>query len=170
MFKRTMKPILVLPSAGPVSTAPPFNDNNNNRGVCSCNGYLNSNEQGECGSEYQGKPFCYVNPGRCPDQVASSTEGRWWSHKACQERRSSQSSEFSPADESKVNFGDEVEEKKEEAGRRCSCNGLKNSRGEGECRSSYKGQAFCYVDRGSCSDETKSTFPNLWWSYQACSG
>ena len=148
-----MKLILVLLSAGLVSTAPQFNDN---RGVCSCNGYLNSKGQGECRSEYQGKPFCYVNPGRCPDQVASSTEGRWWSHKACQERISSQSS-------------DEVEEKKEEKQRQCSCNALKNSRGEGECRSSYKGQAFCYVDRGSCSDETKSTFPNLWWSYQACS-
>ena len=159
MFKRTMKPILVLPSAGPVSTAPPFNDNNNNRGVCSCNGYLNPGYPGhrECRSKYQGKAFCYVDPGRCPDQVASVIEGRWWSHKACQERISSQSS-------------DEVEEKKEEKQRQCSCNALKNSRGEGECRSSYKGQAFCYVDRGSCSDETKSTFPNLWWSYQACSG
>lgn len=163
-----MKHILVLLLTGLVSTAPQFNDNNNNRGVCSCNGYLNSKGQGECRSEYQGKPFCYVDPGRCPDQVASSTEGRWWSHKACQERRSSPSSEFSPADDSKVNFGDEVEEKKEETERRCSCNGLKNSRGEGECGSSYKGQAFCYVDRGSCSDETESTSSNLWWSYQAC--
>ena len=142
MFKRTMKPILVLPSAGPVSTAPPFNDNNNNRGVCSCNGYLNPGYpgQGECRSKYQGKAFCYVDPGRCPDQAASVIEGRWWSHKACQEKQW-----------------------------QCRCNGLKNSRGEGECRSSYKGQAFCYVDRGSCEDETKSTFPNLWWSYQACS-
>jgi len=165
-----MRSILYLLSAGLVSTAPQFSTNNSGRG-CNCNGRLNSEGKGECKSEYQGRAFCYVEPGRCSDQVASSTEGRWWSHNACQTRISSQSSEFSPTDESKVNFGNEVkvEDKRDEPRRRCICNGLKNSRGEGECNSSYKGRAFCYVERGSCSDEVKSTSSARWWSYQACS-
>jgi len=163
-----MRSILYLFSAGLVSSAPQFSINESGQG-CNCNGRLKSG-QGECRSEYQGRAFCYVDQGRCSDQVASSTEGQWWSHDACQTRVSSQSSEFSPTDESKVNFGEvEVEEKRDESRRQCICNGLRNSRGEGECKSSYKGQAFCYVDRGSCSDEVKSTSSDRWWSYQACS-
>jgi len=163
-----MRSILYLLLAGLVSTAPQFSTNESGRG-CSCNGRLNSGK-GECRSEYQGRAFCYVDPGRCSDQVASSTQGQWWSHNACQTRVSSQSSEFSPTDESKVNFGQvEGEEKRDDSGRQCICNGLRNSRGEGECKSSYKGRAFCYVARDSCSDEVKSTSSERWWSYQACS-
>merc|ERR1712032_1117341 len=165
----TMRSIIYLLSVGLVSSAPQFTSNNNYGRDCTCNGRLNSKGKGECKSEYQGRAFCYVNPGRCSDQVASSTKGQWWSHNACQTGISSHSSEFSPTDESRVNFGQEEEEKGEVKRRQCICNGLKNSRGEGECKSSYKGQAFCYVDRGSCSDELKSTSSNLWWSYQACS-
>jgi len=164
-----MRSIIYLLSVGLVSSAPQFTSNNNYGRDCTCNGRLNSKGKGECKSEYQGRAFCYVNPGRCSDQVASSTKGQWWSHNACQTGISSHSSEFSPTDESRVNFGQEEEEKGEVKRRQCICNGLKNSRGEGECKSSYKGQAFCYVDRGSCSDELKSTSSNLWWSYQACS-
>jgi len=166
-----MRSIIYLLSAQLVSSAPQFtNNNNNSERSCTCNGRLNSKGEGECRSEYQGRAFCYVDPGRCSDQVASSsTEGQWWSHNACHTKISSQSLEFSPTDKSRVNFGQEIGEKKQETQRQCICNGLKNSRGEGECNSSYKGQAFCYVDRGSCSDELKSTSSNLWWSYQACS-
>jgi len=162
-LKGTMRSILYLLSAGVVSSAPQFSINDSGRG-CNCNGRLISG-QGECRSEYQGRAFCYVDPGRCSDQVASSTEGQWWSHNACDTRLSSQSSEFSPTDESKVNF----EENRDESRRQCICNGQRNSRGEGECKSSYKGRAFCYVDRDSCSDEVKSTSSDRWWSYQACS-
>jgi len=163
-----MRSIICLLSAQLVFSAPQFTNNNSGPG-CTCNGRLNSKGEGECRSEYQGRAFCYVDPGRCSDQLASSIEGQWWSHNACQTSISSQSSEFSPTKESRVNFGQKVEEKKGESQRKCICNGLKNSRGEGECKSSYKGKAFCYVDRGSCSDELKSTSSNLWWSYQACS-
>merc|ERR1719167_1934214 len=163
----SMRSILVILSTGLVFSAPQFG--NSGQG-CNCNGHLNSKGQGECRSKYQGRAFCYVDPGRCSDEVASSTEGQWWSHTACQTRISSQLSEFSPTDESKVNFGNQVEEKRDESQKKqCICNGLRNSRGEGECKSSYKGQAFCYVDKGSCSDEAKSTSSDRWWSYQACS-
>jgi len=167
-----MRSLLYLLSAGLVSTAPQFSTNDSGRRSCTCNGRLNSQGEGECRSEYQGRAFCYVDPGKCSDQVASSTSrGQWWSHNACQARSSSQSSEFSPTDESKVNFGSEVkvEENRDGPRRRCICNGLINSRGEGECTSSYKGRAFCYVERGSCADEVKSTSSPRWWSYQACS-
>ena len=50
----------------------------------------------------------------------------------------------------------------------CSCNGIINSRGQGECRTSYRGKPFCYVDRGTCYDEKKSTSPGWYWSYDAC--
>ena len=66
------------------------------------------------------KPFCYVDPGTCLDGVASSTEGRWrstsqgaewsyyhWSQSACEKTTSV---EFSPSDDSQVNFPSEEDD------------------------------------------------------------
>ena len=46
--------------------------------------------------------------------------------------------------------------------KRCSCNGLVDSRGEGQCRSSIGGRAFCYVDPGTCSDQVVSSTEGRW--------
>ena len=67
------------------------------------------------------KPFCYVDPGTCLDGVESSTEGRWrstsqgaeWSYyhrseSACEKSRSV---EFSPSDDSQVNFPSEEDDR-----------------------------------------------------------
>jgi len=67
------------------------------------------------------KPFCYVDPGNCVDGVESSTEGRWrstsqgaewsyyhWSQSACEKSRSV---EFSPSDDSQVNFPSEEDDR-----------------------------------------------------------
>ena len=82
-----MRSILVLLTASsvspapkiqfPKSAAPQIQFPTNNLG-CTCNGQLNSKGHGECRSEYEGRAFCYVDPGKCSDQAASSTEGRWW--------------------------------------------------------------------------------------------
>ena len=50
----------------------------------------------------------------------------------------------------------------------CSCNGIVNSRGQGECQTSYKGRKFCYVEPGACLDQKKGTSSSRVWSYKAC--
>jgi len=50
----------------------------------------------------------------------------------------------------------------------CFCNGIINSRGEGECQTSYRGKRFCYVDQGECEDEKKGSSSDRFWSYEAC--
>jgi len=107
---------------------------------CSCNEQVNSKGEGECRSSYMGRPFCYIDPGVCKDGLKSTTSERWWSYQACDNKASV----------------------------KCSCNGQVNSKGEGECRSSYMGQLFCYINPGVCKDGVKSTTSERWWSYQAC--
>ena len=155
-----MKYILFLLSASLVCPAPQLSSSAND---CMCNGRSNSEGTEDCESRYQGRPFCYVDQDKCSDQVASTTQGQWWSYNACQDRTSSQL----PSDGSKVSFGEEGE-KRLDVRSRCRCNGLYNSRGEGECKTKYKGQNFCYVEKGSCPDATKSTSSDRWWSHQAC--
>merc|ERR1712130_568884 len=133
----------------------------NKKAKCSCNGEVNSKGEGECKSKYRGRPFCYTNPGLCSDQVEStSSEGGWWSYKACK----ATSATTTEKPNSQVLFPEQpiVEQK-----RICKCNGRLNSRGEGECGSTYRGRAFCYVEQGLCRDEVASTADG-WWSYQAC--
>merc|ERR1712130_711475 len=134
----------------------------NKKAKCSCNGEVNSKGEGECKSKYRGRPFCYTNPGICSDQVEStSSEGGWWSYKACEATPPPTTTE---KPNSQVLFPEQpiVEQK-----RICKCNGRLNSRGEGECGSTYRGRAFCYVEQGLCRDEVASTADG-WWSYQAC--
>merc|ERR1712037_794308 len=50
----------------------------------------------------------------------------------------------------------------------CSCNGIVNSKGQGECQTSYRGKKFCYVNEGECSDEKMGSSPDTFWSYEAC--
>ena len=50
----------------------------------------------------------------------------------------------------------------------CTCNGYVTSKGQGECRTKYKGKEFCYVNSGQCSDQKKGSSSNRFWSYQAC--
>ena len=125
---------------------------------CTCNGQVNSKGEGECRNTYRGRPFCYTEPGLCSDEVESTTSGGWWSHQACDSNP--------PATEkpdTEVLFPEQpvVEPPV------CKCNGRLNSRGDGECGSTYRGRAFCYVKRGLCQDEVASTSDG-WWSYQAC--
>jgi len=127
---------------------------------CSCNGLVNSKGEGECRSTYRGRPFCYTNPGLCSDEVESTASGGWWSYKACDSNSPAATTE---KPNSQVLFPEQpiVEQ------RICKCNGRLNSRGEGECGSTYRGRAFCYVTQGLCQDEVASTADG-WWSYQAC--
>ena len=41
-------------------------------------------------------------------------------------------------------------------------------RGSGECQARIDGQAWCYVNQGSCSDATWSSNSNQFWSFKAC--
>ena len=50
----------------------------------------------------------------------------------------------------------------------CSCNGYINSKGQGECQTTYRGKQFCYVDKGNCNDQKKGTYSYRYWSYEAC--
>ena len=51
----------------------------------------------------------------------------------------------------------------------CSCNGIINSKGQGECQTTYKGKQFCYVDEGNCRDQKKGgSSGKFFWSYEAC--
>merc|ERR1711971_1235611 len=55
----------------------------------------------------------------------------------------------------------------------CTCNGYINARGQGECRTAYKGSIFCFVDDNDCEDGIKCNFkypgkPRLVYSYLAC--
>merc|ERR1712130_168149 len=50
----------------------------------------------------------------------------------------------------------------------CSCNGVINVKGQGECQTTYKGKQFCYVDRGNCKDQKKGRSSGRYWSYEAC--
>merc|ERR1712032_64585 len=128
---------------------------------CSCNGQVNSKGEGECASTYRGRPFCYTNPGVCSDEVESTTSGGgWWSYQACNNNNS-------PATTEKPNSQVLFPEQPLVEPRICKCNGRLNDRGEGECSSSYRGRAFCYVEQGLCQDEVASTADG-WWSYQAC--
>ena len=126
---------------------------------CRCNGQVNSKGEGECESKYRGRPFCYTNPGVCSDEVQSTRSGGWWSYKACDSKLAGTTEKPN----SQVLFPEPTIVEP----RRCKCNGQLNSRGEGECKSSYRGRAFCYVKQGLCQDEVASTADG-WWSYQAC--
>lgn len=54
----------------------------------------------------------------------------------------------------------------------CECNGVvKKREGEeprGECKTETAGKAWCYVDRGSCSDATWSSGSQQFWSFLGC--
>ena len=50
----------------------------------------------------------------------------------------------------------------------CSCNGYINSKGQGECQTTYRGKQFCYVDKGNCNDQKKVAYSYRYWSYEAC--
>jgi len=53
----------------------------------------------------------------------------------------------------------------------CHCNGIINKfNGQGECRSTYKGRLWCYVDQARCQDETSVLYKGKlrFWSHQAC--
>ena len=52
----------------------------------------------------------------------------------------------------------------------CSCSGYINSAGQGECQTKYKGRRFCYVNKGTCSDERDGSSSSRVWSYKACAG
>ena len=51
----------------------------------------------------------------------------------------------------------------------CSCNGVSNAYGEGECKTDWpegSNKFWCFVDSGSCSDAVEEH--GEFWSYQAC--
>ena len=50
----------------------------------------------------------------------------------------------------------------------CRCNGETNSAGQGECRSRYQGEAWCYVHPGHCYDQRRGEDSGRLWSYLAC--
>jgi len=130
---------------------------------CSCNGQVNFKREGECLTTYRGRPFCYVDPGLCSDEVESTTSEGWWSYQACGNNSFATTTTRSGQVLS-INFPGEP---KPESGT-CKCNGRLNSRGEGECSSNYRGRPFCYVRQGLCQDEVASTSDGWWWSFQAC--
>ena len=123
---------------------------------CTCNGDTKDGGLGACKDIYKEKPYCYVDPGVCPDEVESSAAGKWWSYRAC---RVPANKPLAGGTEETILFpGAEA---------RCRCNGHTNDRGQGECRDTFQDKAFCYVEPGSCVDQVKSTSSG-WWSHQAC--
>jgi len=54
--------------------------------VCSCNGELNDFGVQACGSFFFGTAWCYVEPGRCTDEITNGRTGKSWSKSACEAR------------------------------------------------------------------------------------
>ena len=132
---------------------------------CSCNGQVNSKREGECLTTYRGRPFCYVDPGVCSDEVESTTSEGWWSYQACNNNSLDTTTTTTTSRQVlSINFPGEPKPES----RACKCNGGLNSRGEGECSSNYRGRPFCYVTQGLCQDEVASTSDGWWWSFRAC--
>lgn len=114
---------------------------------------------GNCQSRYEGKTWCYIQPGAiCSDSKRSKHVDKNWSSKACQQPTTSPTS--SPRNRGK-----------------CECNGKSrfNERLQenvGLCQSQYRGQYWCYVSSNSaCSDkaDTKRNTNGLMnWSALAC--
>ena len=50
----------------------------------------------------------------------------------------------------------------------CSCNGIINSKGQGECLTTFRGKQYCYVDQGECKDEKVGSSSGTFWSFEAC--
>ena len=123
---------------------------------CTCNGYTKEGGLGACKDTYKEKPYCYVDPGVCSDEVESSTGGKWWSYGACEV--SASTPQAGGREETIVFPGVEG---------RCRCNGRLNARGQGECRDTFQDKPFCYVEPGRCGDQVASTSSG-WWSHQAC--
>merc|ERR1712020_480193 len=60
--------------------------------LCSCNGKWNDDRLGvqACESSFHGDAWCYVEPGRCSDEMTSVRTGKSWSRDACEELVSTQ--------------------------------------------------------------------------------
>merc|ERR1719264_1111381 len=65
-----------------VETAPPQTEDP----VCSCNGELNDFGVQACGSFFFGTAWCYVELGRCTDEITNGRTGKSWSRSACEAR------------------------------------------------------------------------------------
>jgi len=50
----------------------------------------------------------------------------------------------------------------------CTCNGYVNSRGQGECKTRYKGKCFCYVDSNASCEKFLSSSGSRYYSFEAC--
>merc|ERR1719430_192781 len=51
----------------------------------------------------------------------------------------------------------------------CSCNGDIDKKGQGECKTSFEGEAWCYVVSNSACADTQP-LRGSWWSFDACKG
>lgn len=108
---------------------------------------------GDCQSIFNGKQFCYIEPGACADgNPISALTGYSYSYDACAGvPMVTISSTTSP----------------------CVCANVTHAgRGGGDCQSLLDGKQFCYIEQNTtCSDElTSSALPDYSLSYRACDG
>merc|ERR1719509_2951 len=136
---------------------------------CSCNGFIDKYDEGECREEFDGGYFCYVEVGSCSD--AYFFEGLYYSYEACKTKATTTKSTttttttmtttmtittttISPTTTTTILPG-------------CSCNGFIDMDAGGECREEFGENGYwCYVKDGSCSDAY--FFDGLFYSYEAC--
>eukprot|EP00090_Calanus_glacialis_P008636 TRINITY_DN1698_c0_g1_i1.p1 TRINITY_DN1698_c0_g1~~TRINITY_DN1698_c0_g1_i1.p1 ORF type:complete len:167 (-),score=34.26 TRINITY_DN1698_c0_g1_i1:55-555(-) len=57
---------------------------------------------------------------------------------------------------------------KQKTQKACRCNAMLDYNGNGECRSTFQGYRWCYVDQGSGCRDRRWT-GGTWWSWAACS-
>jgi len=155
---------------------------------CECSGMTTDEGGGpRCDSIDDGKAWCYVNEGLCPDAKRSNYGGHW-SYKACtppcqcsgRKTRTGGGPRCDSFDDGKPwcyvdqdlcpdaepsNHGGQWSHK---ACRRCECSGRTTAEGGGPtCDSQDNGFAWCYVNEDHCDDAKRSNYGGQ-WSFSAC--
>eukprot|EP00090_Calanus_glacialis_P032041 TRINITY_DN5316_c0_g1_i1.p1 TRINITY_DN5316_c0_g1~~TRINITY_DN5316_c0_g1_i1.p1 ORF type:complete len:239 (-),score=49.70 TRINITY_DN5316_c0_g1_i1:80-796(-) len=50
----------------------------------------------------------------------------------------------------------------------CTCNGYISTKGQGECKTKYRGKYFCYVDASAKCEKFRSSSGSRYYSFEAC--
>ena len=73
--------------------------------VCSCNGLIDSDDQGECRTTRWNRPWCYVDRAECPNARKDHDRGPgdwYWDYEPCE--RDFDSGNSSPAGQSTIKY------------------------------------------------------------------
>merc|ERR1712051_85968 len=135
---------------------------------CSCNGAVDSDNQGQCSKE---SVWCYVDPeAPCSDKEVWLGEigfGWTFSFEACENQLAEVHKEECEAIQEI--FDDKTEDKE------CKCNGEFDDNFGGECQSPWSGRLWCYVDSvGSGCEDAEVWYGEFGfcqtYSFMACDG